>query len=72
MKNMMEDLAQNMQNMQAMVMSNMSANVAVPDSVVKDKPKKQSQTRSSADSVDSDGSKHSSASHKSTKLLIKK
>ena len=68
MKNMMESMAQNMQAMLNMMINNGGTHMVDQSPEVKEKSKKQGQKRSLTDSVDSDSSKHSFASHGSKKL----
>ena len=68
----MESMAQNMQAMQNMMINNGGVHMVDQSPEVNEKSKKQGQKRSSTDSVDSDSSKHSFASHESKKLHKKK
>ena len=69
---MMQNMAEAVQAMQNMMMSNAFANLVAPGSVRKERPKKQSQKGSATESIKSNGSDHSSTSYKHKKLHRKK
>ena len=64
MKSIMQTMAEVAQVMQSMMMSNASAGLVAPGSVLQERPKKWSQRGSLTESMDSKGSGHSPTSHK--------
>ena len=68
MKCIIQNMAEAVQAMQNMMMSNAFGNLVAPGSAIRERSKKQNQKRFSTESVDSNSSGHSLTSHKHKKL----